>query len=232
MNIEEQITEMSKNGFSRADCAYKLGITIHQVNYLRKKLKLKFHGINKPQNTLDLTNYKIGQLTAIKPNGKSKNRSILWLCKCECGNEINVIANQLKSGYTTHCGCGVYEEKNTRWTGYKEITGSYFSTIKDNARKRNLEFKITIKYLWNLFLKQDRKCRFTDIELTFVKRWAKGQNTAQTASLDRIDSSKGYIEGNVQWVHKEINRMKLDRTDEEFINWCCLVKDKNVKKIS
>ena len=38
-----------------------------------------------------------------------------------------------------------------------------------------------------------------------------------TASLDRIDSSKGYIKGNVQWVHKNINYMKQEMTNEEFL---------------
>lgn len=51
-----------------------------------------------------------------------------------------------------------------------------------------------------------------------------------TASLDRIDSSKGYIEGNVQWVHKRINKMKLDDSDTEFIEWCRLIADFNKDK--
>lgn len=42
----------------------------------------------------------------------------------------------------------------------------------------------------------------------------------QTASLDRIDSSKGYIEGNVQWLHKDINRLKINYSDEDLIQIC------------
>ena len=41
-----------------------------------------------------------------------------------------------------------------------------------------------------------------------------------TASLDRIDSSKGYIEGNVQWVHKSVNIMKCDFSSDIFIGIC------------
>lgn len=44
-----------------------------------------------------------------------------------------------------------------------------------------------------------------------------------TASLDRIDSSGDYAEGNVQFVHKTINKMKWDLTDMEFRNFCVLV---------
>lgn len=41
-----------------------------------------------------------------------------------------------------------------------------------------------------------------------------------TASIDRIDSSKGYIKGNIQIVHKTLNKMKLNMRDEEFIAIC------------
>jgi hypothetical protein len=41
-----------------------------------------------------------------------------------------------------------------------------------------------------------------------------------TASVDRIDSSKGYIKGNVQWVHKTINKMKWGYSQGEFIEFC------------
>jgi len=44
-----------------------------------------------------------------------------------------------------------------------------------------------------------------------------------TASVDRIDSSIGYVMGNIQWVHKDINKMKSDFSQELFIAWCGLV---------
>ena len=49
----------------------------------------------------------------------------------------------------------------------------------------------------------------------------------RTASIDRIDSKSGYIEGNIQWVHKFINSMKLDHTQEEFIKLCKAVVNHN-----
>jgi len=44
-----------------------------------------------------------------------------------------------------------------------------------------------------------------------------------TASPDRIDPSKGYVEGNVRWVHKTINSMRNSMCDQEFRRWCRLV---------
>ena len=46
-------------------------------------------------------------------------------------------------------------------------------------------------------------------------------------SLDRIDSLKGYAIDNVQWVHKDINKMKNIHSQPAFINICKLVAMKN-----
>lgn len=52
----------------------------------------------------DLTGQQFGRLTAIKDIG-SRNNKRLWLCKCECGNEIEVPSNDLVTNNTSSCGC-------------------------------------------------------------------------------------------------------------------------------
>lgn len=54
---------------------------------------------------LDLTGQKFGRLTAIKIVGKTKQHSIIWECRCDCGNITNVVTGDLKSGHTKSCGC-------------------------------------------------------------------------------------------------------------------------------
>jgi hypothetical protein len=112
------------------------------------------------------------------------------------------------------------------WCGYEEISGTFYGAIRDGAKHRNLQFEISIEYIWNLYLKQNRKCALTGIEISLPQ---KCKDTNQTASLDRIDSSKGYVAGNVQWVHKDINQMKMDLTQDQFINYCKLTYE-NVTK--
>lgn len=104
--------------------------------------------------------------------------------------------------------------------GVGDITASFWHGVKHGAEKRGrkIEFNITIEYAWELFLKQDRKCALSGIELKFHETGELRNCT--TASLDRIDSSVGYIEGNVQWVHKNINTMKHDFKQEDFIEYC------------
>ena len=103
--------------------------------------------------------------------------------------------------------------KNPMWKGYEDIYIGYWNGIISGSKVRNLQFKITIEHAWDLFLKQERKCALSNEFLFFAS------GPQQTASLDRIDSSLGYIEGNVQWVHKDLNMMKNKLSDEDFFDW-------------
>ncbi|RLD70194.1 MAG: hypothetical protein DRI98_08575 [Bacteroidetes bacterium] len=40
------------------------------------------------------------------------------------------------------------------------------------------------------------------------------------ASIDRIDSNKGYVSDNVQWTCWAVNRAKGDLTNDDFIKLC------------
>lgn len=98
--------------------------------------------------------------------------------------------------------------------------------LKRKAKERNYEFELTSEYLWNLFLLQNGKCALSGVELTLSTKIDKNHNldrTNHTASLDRVDNSKGYIEGNVQWIHKIVNLMRRQFSVEEYVHWCTLV---------
>ena len=94
----------------------------------------------------------------------------------------------------------------------------YRCHIRTSAKKRNINLNISIEYAWELFKKQNGKCSLSGMDIYFSTN-----NQYGTASLDRIDSQKGYIEGNVQWIHKDINWMKNDFKQEDFIKYCKLI---------
>lgn len=106
--------------------------------------------------------------------------------------------------------------------GYEELSGTYWTALKVGAKARNHEFTITIEEAWELFIKQDRKCNLSNIPIK-LGYYIDGE---QTGSVDRIDNSKGYIKGNIQWVHKDVNKMKHAFTQEYFINVCKLISSK------
>lgn len=60
--------------------------------------------VGKKQNIIDEVGNKYGKLTVLSFD-KIDNHCAYWNCKCECGNEVKVAGNHLRSGHTTSCGC-------------------------------------------------------------------------------------------------------------------------------
>ena len=108
-----------------------------------------------------------------------------------------------------------------------DINGTLFTYLRRKARERNLAFEISKEYLWELFLSQDGKCALSGVPIQISSKLLGTNSTGKridrtyhTASLDRIDNTLPYIEGNLQWVHKIINGMRRQYTVEEYIDWC------------
>ena len=53
----------------------------------------------------NLVGKRFGKLVVLSLAPKTKNRSTVWLCKCDCGNEIITKGVYLKKGETRSCGC-------------------------------------------------------------------------------------------------------------------------------
>lgn len=106
-------------------------------------------------------------------------------------------------------------------TGYKGIWGRYWRDIQAGAKERQLDFNISIEYAWSIYKKQNMRCAITGVKIFFRKVTEK--SSTQTCSLDRINSNIGYIKGNIQWVHKDINQIKFDFPLEKLKYWAKLI---------
>ena len=157
-----------------------------------------------------------------------KKDSGRWFCRCDCQCGTTGTVKRLDgvmSGHIPSCGCAFLKrpsmlgENNPAYTGCGELSGSRIYWIKEGAKRRGLAFKVTKKYLWDLFESQGRRCALSGVQLVFGSR----HSHETTASLDRIDSSKGYLVGNVQWVHKDVNQIKRDLDQEYFLTLCGMI---------
>lgn len=174
----------------------------------------------------DLSGKRFGLLRVVS-RAHNKKSWTMWNCQCDCGRDIVAYSTHLLRGNTKSCGCkqSAAGAEHVQWEGYGEISGQRWAEIQRRSlslrsSRLNHTFSITIEYAWELFLLQNRKCALTGQTLTFSKTNA---DRSATASLDRIDSSKGYEPGNVQWVHKDVNRMKNVFPQDYFIATCQLV---------
>lgn len=55
---------------------------------------------------IDLTGQRYGRLTVLAPAENAGNKTV-WLCRCDCGMEILVRTQHLRSGHTKSCGCRI-----------------------------------------------------------------------------------------------------------------------------
>jgi hypothetical protein len=124
--------------------------------------------------------------------------------------------------HTLSCGC-LKRRRSTEspnWKGCGKIPGTHWSDIRISARRRSIVFDVSIDYCWSLYVKQQGRCALSGAKLSFGSRKWKDDITA---SLDRRDSDKPYMPGNVQWVHKNVNIMKGALDEERFVELCVLV---------
>lgn len=171
-------------------------------------------------------------LTVIDRLENDKYNKPMWKCRCNCGNESKVSSSNLKFGGTKNCKKCVIRpsgSSNLLWTSIGKMSGYFYASIKDKAKRRNLEFSLSKEELYSYFEIQEEKCALTGVKLTFNIR--KNKDYSGTASVDRIDSSKGYVKGNVQWVCKDINFAKQSLSQKDFIKMCELVANYNKKII-
>ena len=191
----------------------------------------------------DITGVRSGMIVAKRPvppeeYGNTDVKSIYWECECDCGGKIIARSSRVYGGEYKSCGCmrrnGTAKRNYTLRDDrakinefYGDINVSYFNSIKNKAEKRKMEFSVTIQYLDEVFKRQNGLCIFIKEKLIF-KNGAHRNET--TASLDRINSSIGYVEGNLQWVHKDVNMLKGRMRDESLIKFCIKYED-IIKKI-
>lgn len=108
------------------------------------------------------------------------------------------------------------------------IPSIFFKKIINNARIRNIIFEITLEDLFLQWNKQKGICSYTGNKLFLgVNRYE-----LTTASLDRINSDIGYFPYNIQFIHKDVNKMKNCFSEKYFLQLCENVYEQQLKKLN
>lgn len=102
---------------------------IASVEYNRKRQrnkKIKYRAIR------DLSGLRFGKLTALYPTEKRYHSSVVWKCKCDCGNMVEVSSHLLRSSVTRSCGC--WREQDLEGKKFGKLTVLEKTDKKDVSR--------------------------------------------------------------------------------------------------
>jgi hypothetical protein len=144
---------------------------------------------------------------------KNKGRKIFY-CNRICAGKDNV--DHL------HKYAGKFNNNlvsNNRLDDYTDFRW-YLKNIIKNSKKRNQEYNVDLEYLKNLWQEQNGICPFTKKQLELRTHNYKNNSHPYSASLDRIDNSKGYIKGNVRFVALIFNYSRNCFSDEQVVQFC------------
>lgn len=138
----------------------------------------------------------------------------VWKWTCQRCSRINgpMSLGSITAAQGWGCLDCMVGENHPSWRGHGEIPRTVLSQYQAGALARGLAWDVSAEYLSELWSEQRGRCAYTGWELQFRE--------PRTASLNRIDSSRGYEIGNVQWVHVDINQMKWTLSDSSFRKLC------------
>ena len=181
------------------------------------------------QRTVFEIGQKYNRLEIIDICGYDKHKNKMYKCRCDCGNIITVRGNALTSGNTKSCGCyGFESRKAKRLPNNKGVINQIILGYKRHARDRGLDWELTYEQVEDII---QSPCFYCGEEKSNLKITKNCQEGFRYNGIDRIDSSKGYVIGNVVASCKKCNLAKMDMDQKDFIIWVQKVADYTKKTI-
>jgi hypothetical protein len=196
----------------------------------KEKTLLEYEGKCSPKFK-DLSGKQLGEYFIICRAPTSKGGATMFWTECSCGKIEQKCSTHLIRGKSSMCvQCAADKHARESFKGVGEISYAYWKQLKRGAAgekssrksRKVRKFEVSIEEAWDIFERQDRMCALSGLPIKFVTVGVSNSHRMkeQTASLDRIDSNGDYTLDNIQWVHKDINRMKNVYEQEHFIMMC------------
>lgn len=179
--------------------------------YLKKKILPRDCGCSKIKNIKKkeleakknhLVGKRFGKLVVLAPTEKRINNSVVWKCKCDCGNYKEVPTHLLTSGHTQSCGCLIREVQG------KDITGQRFGKL---TVLYPCDYKKRSTIMWHCKCDCGNEC---DVDGYNLRAKLTNSCGCLSASIGEINIAKILKENNIlykkEYTTSELNRLRYD----------------------
>lgn len=163
-------------------------------------------------------------------------KPIKYKVKClSCGNmyetghpTLNKKINGIGTGHCNKCFTIDMKSQKKCKMLTEHISLIFYKKLIVQANLRGIEFNVSPEYLESIY---NGFCYLSNTKIDIgTYSTSNGYRDSGNASLDRIDSTKGYVKNNVGWVSKEINIMKHILSVDDFVKLCKMVVETSTLK--
>lgn len=165
----------------------------------------------------DLTGQKFGRILVLK-RAENKNRRVTYLCKCDCGKELVILAQNLANGTTKSCGCLKLEL----------VTKRAKNLHRSHGKSKTRLYRIWCAMKCRCFNKNSK--RYTDYggrgitvcdewknDFVVFATWANANGYNDTLSIDRIDVDGDYEPSNCRWA--TVEEQNVNKRHSRYISF-------------
>jgi hypothetical protein len=147
---------------------------------------------------IDLSGRRFSKLVAIKIVGRTPQNRLIWLCRCDCGNNHRVTSSHLISGLIKSCGCWRVHIGATNQLAHGcARRGNHTPEYRSyNAAKRRCTNPKVHNY--HRYGGRGIQFKFESFQQFFAEV---GKRPTKRHSIDRFPNNDGHYEpGNVRWA--------------------------------